>query len=229
MQDIRFWGEYTSKLQKGTSTDQDLLKRISRGIVLDVGCGIGIHLAKLNEAIQRIGVDVGLLGLIKGKQLFPQISFICATGCRLPLKNNTVDSIICIDVIEHVDQPLILLQEIQRVLKPGGRLFLQTPNYPIKRLYDVWHWLRGSREEIGDDPTHVTKLNVFSLKKYMQHANLKIEKIKARNLPFQNIFPKFRNFLNKKLLLPLAQKIILIAIKENNNRIESNNEIELIP
>lgn len=46
---------------------------------------------------------------------------------RLPLKNESVDTLICTGVLEHVPQPGDAVAELYRVLKPGGRLFVETP------------------------------------------------------------------------------------------------------
>ena len=207
------WNNYTAKIQGFTATDYDLLNKTAKGVVLDVGCGLGGHLARLNTASLRVGIDPGLSGLKRGKKRFPENIFICANAYRLPFLNDTFDTVICIDVIEHVDQPLELLKEIKRVLKQNGLLFLQTPNYPVKRIYDFWHWVRKSRKNFRDDPTHITKLNTLSLKNHVQKSDLEVQLLKARNLPFQLSVPFKRSFLYKKLALSFAQKIILIARK----------------
>ena len=46
---------------------------------------------------------------------------------NIPYEDNTVDSIICIEVLEHVRNPFRAVEEIYRVLKPGGKVFLTTP------------------------------------------------------------------------------------------------------
>lgn len=45
----------------------------------------------------------------------------------LPFGENTFDAAICTQVLEHVPEPFLVIQEIARVLKPGGRLFLSAP------------------------------------------------------------------------------------------------------
>lgn len=212
---INVWDNYTSHLTGTTGTDITLLRRIARGRVLDVGCGIGGHLARLNSASieLRVGVDPGLSGLIKGKKLFPDIYFVNANGYALPFQAHSFDLVICIDVIEHVEQPEDLLKEIHRVLKPEGAMFLQTPNYPTKRFYDIWHWLRKTRKTLLDDPTHVTKLNASRLTNLVRRAGFTVQIIKARNLPFEKYLPWIQRFKSYKVAFPFAQKIILIGKK----------------
>lgn len=45
----------------------------------------------------------------------------------LPLEDRTVDAVICIAVLEHVEDPVLAMAEMYRVLKPGGRLFVYVP------------------------------------------------------------------------------------------------------
>ena len=46
---------------------------------------------------------------------------------NIPYEDNTVDSIICIEVLEHVRNPFKAIDEIYRTLKPGGKVFFTTP------------------------------------------------------------------------------------------------------
>jgi hypothetical protein len=118
-----------------------------------------------------------------------------------------------IDVIEHLEQPLAALQEVARTLHPRGVLFIQTPNYPIKRLYDFWHFLKGSRPEYVDDPTHVSKYNCSSLISDIARAGFKISLVIARNILLQKYLPALDRIRDTKLGWLLGQKSIVIAQK----------------
>jgi ubiquinone/menaquinone biosynthesis C-methylase UbiE len=50
---------------------------------------------------------------------------------NIPLENESVDAIICASVLEHVENPLLAVKEMHRILKPGGKLFVYVPSiYP---------------------------------------------------------------------------------------------------
>ena len=74
------------------------------------------------------------------KKEFSQCEFIIADAQQLPFRDQTIDKIICADIIEHLDRPEQLIAESQRVLRENGSIVISTPNEnPIWRL-DEFLW-----------------------------------------------------------------------------------------
>jgi SAM-dependent methyltransferase len=207
------WDEYSSRLKDATGTDTEFLHQVAQGAVLDIGCGIGKHLAKLTQATTRMGIDAGFGGLREGTRLFDNVELVCASAYRLPVRSNSFDTVVIIDVIEHLQRPSLALAEIYRVLKPNSQLFLQTPNYPAKRVYDVWHVVRGSRDGVRDDPTHVSKFNCWNLISVVSKAGFEITSVAARNIFLQNYIPLIKGIRGTLIARALGQKIIIVAKK----------------
>jgi SAM-dependent methyltransferase len=212
------WDAYTERLvavRGATATDGGLLKSLARGRVLDAGCGAGIHLGHVaaTGVHTAIGVDMGMPGLRSGKKNFVDAIFIAANLVQLPFHNNFFDFIFSIDVVEHLESPICALQEYHRVCKPGGHVLIQTPIYPIKRVYDLWHWLRMERESLADDPTHISPLNAFALKKMVSKVGLQVVSVCARNIAFQWFLPKACALRSSWLGRHFGQKIIVVAQK----------------
>ncbi|MEQ1500198.1 MAG: class I SAM-dependent methyltransferase [Parcubacteria group bacterium] len=70
---------------------------------------------------------------------------------NIPLQNDTVDAIICNCVLEHVENPILAVKEMYRVLKPGGKVFVHVPSiYPYharKGHYpDYWRFFDDTIE-----------------------------------------------------------------------------------
>lgn len=95
--------------------------------VLDIGCGRGGVLEQLGDAVQHpIGIDPDWLSLHEHR--LSNLPRAVATADQIPVKNESVDLILCSWVLEHLPNPQLTFNEIARVLKPGGVFCFITPN-----------------------------------------------------------------------------------------------------
>ena len=102
---------------------KDLAETVSpQASVLDVGCGMKPY-QKLWKTKNYLGIDVHGGGL-KDQAKKPDKYF---DGQKIPYSSTRFDVVIATEVLEHVEFPEKLLQEVKRVLKPGGQLFLTMP------------------------------------------------------------------------------------------------------
>jgi SAM-dependent methyltransferase len=102
--------------------------------VLDVGCGNGMHSIKAARRCRHVvGVDGNLTSLAvarrSSRSAAAPASF-CAADLEvgLPVRDERFDTVICLDLLEHVRQRDLLLTEIRRALRPGGIMLLSVPN-----------------------------------------------------------------------------------------------------
>lgn len=97
--------------------------------LLDIGCGIGTIAHELKSRDFKVtGVDFSSVAIKKclEKGLNAIISDVDKDGLQFP--DNSFDVVWAGDVIEHVFDPIFLLEEIHRVLKQAGKMILSTPN-----------------------------------------------------------------------------------------------------
>lgn len=101
------------------------------GPVLDVGCGSSRIIGALPKG------SVALDPLIRKLRYARKFSraMVNGSGFELPFPDSSFECVLCSQVIEHVPKESPILSELRRVLKPGGRLVLGTPDYAN------WEWV----------------------------------------------------------------------------------------
>jgi len=104
--------------------------------LLDIGCGEGRHAlaASLLDGLEVLAVDLNADDLATGRDkacdflgTSPGPHWLCASALRLPFADDSVDHIICSEVLEHLPDYRSALRELQRVLRPGGHLCVSVP------------------------------------------------------------------------------------------------------
>jgi ubiquinone/menaquinone biosynthesis C-methylase UbiE len=116
----------------------------SGGYMIDVGCGDGV-LSYLLSSLQKsfvIGIDTSDDVLIFAKRRtkhFQNIEFIKASAYHLPFKGNSIDYVICSDVIEHLREPGKMLSEIKRIVNKTGKAIITTPLRLTEAPIDKMH------------------------------------------------------------------------------------------
>lgn len=99
--------------------------------VLDIGCGAGLltnALAAAGHTVHGIDLSASSLEIAKQKDATQQVSYQVANAYSLPYPDKTFDVVCAMDVLEHVEEPLRLIAEAGRVLKPNGLFFFHTFN-----------------------------------------------------------------------------------------------------
>jgi SAM-dependent methyltransferase len=96
--------------------------------ILDVGCGVGQVVRSLAEAgFAAHGVEVSEENLALAREHPGE--FQLYDGRTLPFPAATMDAVGAFNVLEHVEDPAGLLDEMTRVLRPGGRIVISSPNF----------------------------------------------------------------------------------------------------
>ncbi|MFQ6100896.1 MAG: class I SAM-dependent methyltransferase [Anaerolineae bacterium] len=105
--------------------------------VLDAGAGQGRFKPEFSHT-RYVGVDLAVGDAAWDYSGLDVISDLV----RLPFDQGTFDAAVCAQVLEHVAEPLQVLREISRVLKPGGRLFLSAPQswHQHQKPYDYYRY-----------------------------------------------------------------------------------------
>ena len=119
----------------------DVIRFLKPSLVLDAGCGEGwISYVVQREGYRVIACDLSKGQLLKARDLFKKgeenIPLILSSVTHLPFKQECYDSVICLDVIEHIPDMKLALDECHRVLKRGGQLCISVPGLLHGIIYD---------------------------------------------------------------------------------------------
>ena len=114
--------------------------------LLDVGCGPGNLLARFREVEVKLGSDFSLDAIGHARRAV-DAGFFTGDLCRLPLRDNSVDCVAALEVIEHIEDDARAMAEIHRVLVPGGVAVISVPAFMF-----LW----GSHDEWNDHKRRYT-------------------------------------------------------------------------
>lgn len=149
--------------------------------VMDLGTGTGRLAMLLAEegASEVVGVDISpamlevaeYLRLSSASPAADRVSFRLAAAQRMPFRGESFDAIVCRLVLNHTHKPEHILQELVRLLKPGGVLILAEllgADDPVKRATQ-------NTIEARRNPSHVAALSADQYRKLVTGARLTIE------------------------------------------------------
>lgn len=110
--------------------------------VLDVGCGGGFMAEVLaRKGASVVGIDPSAPAVEAAREHARtqglSIDYRLGAGESIPVDSGTVDCVVCVDVLEHVESVDRVLDEVRRVLKPGGMFLFDTINRTLLATFVI--------------------------------------------------------------------------------------------
>ncbi len=135
------------------------IQQYARGKLLDLGAGMvpfyGMYKDKISENV--------CIDWANSLHANPHLDLVADLNQPFPLPDDTFDSILCSDVLEHIADPFAFMRETARVLKPGGDLMLMVP---------FFYWLH-------ETPHDYYRYTEFALRKMCADNQLEVLELKA--------------------------------------------------
>lgn len=177
--------------------------------LMDVGCSSGTFLDTARKmGFKTYGVDPAQ----KAAQTALEKGHDVKSGMLEDLNYDSCsfDVITLFEVIEHLKEPIPLLQEMERILKPGGFIMISTGNsksLTVKVLREQWDYF-----SIKKNGGHISFYNPYSICLVAEKVNLKLHKLITRNIKFatKGYVSKFKYRMLKvfsEILSPIAKRL----------------------
>lgn len=150
--------------------------------LLEIGCGSGAMLRRMQDRGWQVeGVDFDPQAVAQAKGLGLQVRM--GDTLKMSLPAATYDAVVMSHVIEHVPDARALLSECTRLLRPGGRIVIVTPNVKA-----ISHWLFGRHWRGLEPPRHLQLFAGAPLRRLCQDAGLEIETSRCTARSARGIF-----------------------------------------
>jgi len=190
---------------------RDIARDASRlsGRLLDLGCGNQPYRAFLPENIEYIGLDFPSSQESLSHQSRPAVY---GDGRTLPFANQSFDAVLCTQMLEHVNRPETVVQEIGRVLKPGGVGLISAPFFYNLHL----------------EPHDFFRFSPYGIKDLLQRNGLWVRELRGQGGIGTLLVQMFHNWLFSGLarqarrskswgilLIPALPLLLLLAVGNN--------------
>jgi len=160
------WSHGAVPLARSETHDKvvEMMETEPRGRVLDVPTGTGV----LGGRLKGMGFEISCCDINASYFSIPDLSIdLGDLNQRLPYEDSAFDYVICLDGIEHTENPYNTIREFQRVLRRGGKLCLSIPNFlNIERR--IRYLFTGGLSKI---PTHETIQKIWNGDLSMAHLS----------------------------------------------------------
>jgi len=200
-----------------------LVENIVKGDLLEIGCGEGRGIEMLKDRVDSFTAVDKITEVIEVlSQQYPQLTFI---QDNIPpfnkLDDNSFDTIITFQVIEHIKDDSLFLKEIHRVLKPGGKAYITTPNIKKTLTRNPWH----IREYRADELKSLALKTFNKVEMKGVAGNEKVMKYYEENKRSVEKITRF-DILNLQYRLPASLLKIPYDIlnRMNRNSLKSGND-----
>lgn len=161
--------EERDKRYKDYKDEIDFINKMPAGKILDVGCGYGYALSWVSDKWERHGTELSN-HTAKIAQKYGKIFVGKLEDAKYP--DNYFDVITSFHVLEHVEDPVIVIREMYRILKDDGHLILQIPDFDsalARRFKDNYRMLH--------DKTHINLFSCHGLRLLLEDNFFQIDRV----------------------------------------------------
>ena len=163
-------------------------------LVVNVGCGV----------VRRFEPTCRARYMATDLRALPNVDF-ASDATSIPLADHCVDTVIALELLEHVTEPAAVLRELARVLKPGGTVIVSVPSaVPRHDDHDYWRFTAEGLAQLGSEVFGRGDVHVFGgtfealgyLLSYYIALVFHVAGLPSRR--FRELFPSFGHWLDQR-------------------------------
>ena len=140
--------------------------------LLEIGSGMGHLVGQLENSFETYGMDLNHWAVKQSRSVIKTAQLQTASAQELPFRDDSFNVVIIKHIVEHLPDPQKAIQEIGRVIEPGGTLILATPN--LDSLLKPWKGVKW----IGyQDPTHISLKRPVEWLSFIKEAGFELVKV----------------------------------------------------
>lgn len=154
--------------------------KLVSGRVLEIGTGTGYGVDIIAPNASEF-VTLDKYRSERVDSLPTNVRFVEATVPPLPFEDETFDYVVSFQVIEHIKHDKRLVSEVMRVLRPGGKFIVSTPNKPMSLTRNPWHVREYTAEELSQllsDFSSVEQLGVAGNERVWEYYRHNAESVR---------------------------------------------------
>lgn len=196
------------------------------GSLMDVGCNAGTFCSVRDGPV--FGLDVSESVLKRAKDNVPTAVFFVGDARSLPTLDEAIDNILLTEVLEHIPEPMEVLAECHRLLRPGGRLLVTVPNF--RGVVRPTWTIKEAMKEYGVEPRPYlhTAYTPEELRLMVERVGLRVAEFgtTGKEVIFVRRITRYFRSLNRRLLrlgvisdltmrriMGIVERLVYLALK----------------
>ena len=162
-----------------------IIRQHAHGKMLDCGCGD----VPYYDIYRHLVTDVVCIDWENSLHKNPYVDQYVDLNKPFPLESNTFDTLLAADVLEHIYNPMLFMNEVARVLKPGGKALVMVPYYYWihEAPHDYYRYTEYALRKFCDE----NKLNVISLQPYGGYPDVLLDLYNKKYVTTENGVRRF--------------------------------------
>ena len=135
-----YWDKHQTAFDFGLRQQKYLALAGSGKRIVELGCGLSPMLDHAAQFEYAYGVDFSEETVEKAQKTYPEVTYLCAEVINTGLTNDYFDAVVAGEVIEHLQDPKLLILEMNRICKPGGVMIISTPHLEFVDPEHLWEF-----------------------------------------------------------------------------------------